>query len=108
LAWLLLGQSRSRKRNGGKLGPSDNFGESKNINLFRVCGYAHAGTFWQGQHPLLMLRTMMTSATPGAADQVAEDGAKADNLHQAHGQVWTGTKESRSSSFEDSTKDTQH
>jgi hypothetical protein len=50
----------------------------------------------------------MTSATSGAADQVAEDGAKADNLNQAHGQVWTGTKESRSSSSEDSTKDTQH
>ncbi len=37
-----------------------------------------AGTWWQGQTALLV-STMLTDATPGAADPAAEDKAKADN-----------------------------
>jgi hypothetical protein len=43
-----------------------------------------------------MLKTMMTGTVPRAADPAAEDQVTADDLHQAHGTVRPGTKESHS------------
>jgi hypothetical protein len=45
-----------------------------------------------------MLMTMMTGAIPGTADSTAKGEVKTGDLQQANGQVWPGTKDSRSRS----------
>jgi hypothetical protein len=55
-------------------------------------GYTHGRYLMAKTTPLLILRTMMTGATPGAADPAAEDEAKADDIRQAMDESSHGPK----------------
>jgi hypothetical protein len=50
-------------------------------------GYARGRYLMAKRPPLLMLRTMMTGAMPGAVDSAAKGKVYADDFKQAHGQV---------------------
>ncbi len=50
-----------------------------------MLGYANGGYLMARTTLLLVLGTMMSDATSGAADSTAEDEAKTDDLRQAYG-----------------------